>query len=288
MKIEPKHPSDSLPRRVYHVRGSQRGGLSEGFFAPKSHSEFPTMKSPAFQFYAADFLIGVMGMSDEEIGIYIKMLALQWERGSLPNDRKTIKKLINSRKIPSEMVMHKFAICDDGFLRNTRLEKEREKQTSFRESRAKNAQKRWKKENADDALASTVHPSSTCETDALLSSSSSSLRDIDKTRVADGSWADDEPDTPSKPNGSRRPTLAEALSYGATIGVLPETVETWFANRTRDEWMIHGTNGHARPVRNWQHDLAAAKSWRSNQSPANGQSGSSPKRRELTSNDVTL
>jgi hypothetical protein len=107
-------------------------------------------------------------------------------------------------------------------------------------------------------------------------------------RAAAGSWADDEPEPPSKPNGSRRPTLAEATSYGATIGVLPETVETWFANRTRDEWMIHGNNGHARPVRNWQHDLAAAKSWRSNQTAANGQSGSPPKRRELTSNDVTL
>jgi uncharacterized protein YdaU (DUF1376 family) len=149
------------------------------------------MKSPAFQFYAADFLVGTMGMSDEEIGIYIKMLAVQWERGSLPNDRKLIKKLINSRKVPSEMVLHKFAISDDGFLKNSRLEKEREKQTTFRESRVKNAQKRWDKEKPDDALASSVHPSSTSETHALQSSSSSSssssdLREREKSAHAPG------------------------------------------------------------------------------------------------------
>jgi uncharacterized protein YdaU (DUF1376 family) len=132
------------------------------------------MKAPAFQFYAADFLVGVMGMSDEEIGIYIKMLAFQWERGSLPNDRKMIKKLINSRKVPSEMVLNKFAISDDGFLKNQRLEKEREKQATFRESRANNAKKRWDKDKTDDALASTVHDGSISKTDALQSSSSSS------------------------------------------------------------------------------------------------------------------
>lgn len=137
-----------------------------------AHSKKP-MKSPAFQFYAADFLVGVMGLSDEEIGIYIKMLAVQWERGSLPNDRKMIKKLINSRKVPSEFVLSKFEICSDNLLRNARLEKEREKQASFRESRAKNAKKRWTKEEPEDALASSVHAPSTYETDALQSSSSS-------------------------------------------------------------------------------------------------------------------
>lgn len=131
-------------------------------------------KSPAFQFYAADFLVGVMGMSDDEIGIYIKMLASQWEHGSLPSDAKSIKKLISSRKLPSENVLSKFPICDDGFRRNSRLENEREKQSSFRESRVNNANKRWGKGQDSNARASKVHSSSTSKTDALQSSSSSS------------------------------------------------------------------------------------------------------------------
>lgn len=139
-------------------------------------------KSPAFQFYAADFMIGIMGMSDDETGVYIKMLSTQWLHGSLPNCKKTIKKMINSRKVPSEMVMRKFEICDDGFLRNERLEKERAKQKSFAESRKENANKRWGKTESKDALAMHVHDASICKKDALhLQSSSSRVLSKDNT-----------------------------------------------------------------------------------------------------------
>jgi uncharacterized protein YdaU (DUF1376 family) len=138
-------------------------------------------KSPAFQFYAADFMIGIMGMTDEEVGIYIKMLSTQWLHGSLPNCKKTIKKMINSRKVPSEMVMRKFSISDDGFLRNERMEKVREKQKSFIETRKENANKRWNKPENENALAMHVHDGSICKTDALhLHSSSSSSRVLSK------------------------------------------------------------------------------------------------------------
>ena len=149
-----------------------------GFLLTKNMS-----KSPAFQFYAADFMIGIMGMTDEEVGIYIKMLSTQWLHGSLPNCKKTIKKMINSRKVPSEMVMRKFSISDDGFLRNERMEKVREKQKSFAETRKENANKRWNKSENEDALAMHVHDGSICKTDALhlQSSSSSSTSSINNT-----------------------------------------------------------------------------------------------------------
>lgn len=131
-------------------------------------------KSPAFQFYAGDFLVGTMGMADDEVGIYIKMLAFQWERGSLPNCPKTIRKMINSKRIPNENVLEKFQVCDDGTLKNGRLEAEREKQQSFRESRIANANKRWEKECTSNARASR----STCKNDALQSSSSSSSSEL--------------------------------------------------------------------------------------------------------------
>ena len=138
-------------------------------------------KPPAFQFYAADFMIGIMGMSDEEVGIYIKMLSTQWLHGSLPNCQKTIKKMINSRKFPSEIVMRKFAICEDGFLRNERMETVREKQKSFADTRKENANKRWEKEKNDNALAMHVHNEKPCINDALhLQSSSSSTRVLSK------------------------------------------------------------------------------------------------------------
>jgi uncharacterized protein YdaU (DUF1376 family) len=136
-------------------------------------------KPPAFQFYPSDFLIGVMMLSDEEVGIYAKMLCAQWLHGSLPNDAKLIKKMINSRKVPSDLVMQKFNLCDDGLLRNERLEIEREKQKTFRESRIENANKRWSKEQKCNASAMHVHVDSKCKTDALrLQSSSSSTKRV--------------------------------------------------------------------------------------------------------------
>ena len=70
-----------------------------GFLLTKKMS-----KSPAFQFYAADFMIGIMGMTDEEVGIYIKMLSTQWLHGSLPNCKKTIKKMIK-KMIKKEIII---------------------------------------------------------------------------------------------------------------------------------------------------------------------------------------
>lgn len=131
-------------------------------------------KAPAFQFYAADFMIGIMGMSDEETGVYIKMLSTQWLHGSLPNCKKAIKKMINSRKVPSEIVLRKFAICDDGFLRNERMESVRQKQITYADTMKNNANSRWNKKKNADALAMQMHSESICKNDALHSSSSTS------------------------------------------------------------------------------------------------------------------
>lgn len=156
---------------------------------------------PAFQFYPADFLVGIMGMSDGEVGIYIKMLSYQWLHGDLPNCGKTIKKLINSDKKPSEKVMEKFQKIDEKTIRNLRLEEVREKQKSFAESRKNNANNRWKK----DASASAVHDSSICKNDALHSSSSSSSSIIvQETTPARKSAPISEPETPWPASASER------------------------------------------------------------------------------------
>jgi len=173
-------------------------GPASGFVPVKA-------SAPAFQFYAADFLVGTMGMSDEDVGVYIKMLAFQWDRGGLPSCPKAIKTTINSKRKPSETVMKKFTIGSDGLVRNERLEKEREKQLSFRESRSDNAKKRWEKESTSNARAS----GSTCKTDALQSSSSSS------------------------PSSSKLPTVAskqEQRAGGALLELVPKV------NSLRAEW----------------------------------------------------
>lgn len=44
-------------------------------------------KSPAFQFYASDFLASCASLSLEETGAHIKLLAWSWDNGPIPNGR---------------------------------------------------------------------------------------------------------------------------------------------------------------------------------------------------------
>ena len=40
-------------------------------------------KDPAFLFYTSDFLTGTMFMTDEEVGVYIRLLCVQHQHGGL-------------------------------------------------------------------------------------------------------------------------------------------------------------------------------------------------------------
>jgi uncharacterized protein YdaU (DUF1376 family) len=134
-------------------------------------------KSPAFQFYPKDFLVGVMGMPDEQVGIYIRMLAVQWERGGLPSDPKAIKNLVGSRKPPSQELLEKFPVNENGLRQNPRMEKERQKQEDFAKSRKEAADRRWEKERLqreEEELRNARALHNENINDALHSSSSSS------------------------------------------------------------------------------------------------------------------
>ena len=96
-------------------------------------------KAPAFQFYAQDFLTGVMYLTNEEIGIYIKMLAKQWTDGKIPKKRLGFLVGFDWDKLSDEL-QGKF-IEKDGFLINQRLEKEREKHANFSKKQSKNGKK---------------------------------------------------------------------------------------------------------------------------------------------------
>lgn len=146
-------------------------------------------KSPAFQFYAENFLGGTAEMTAEEVGVYIRLLCHQWHKNGLPNDDKKLIQLSGGKKKAIEEVRKKFKVSDDGLLRNERLELTRQQQDDYREKRRKNAEARWSKSKCEtDATASNLHEVSTCETDALHSSSSSSSSKVNtENTVADKS-----------------------------------------------------------------------------------------------------
>lgn len=77
-------------------------------------------KSPAFLCYAKDLLVSTGEMSNAEFGAYWRNLCSQWVNGSIDSDpnRHPIKYLDGEW----EAIKSKFTLCDDGRLRNNRLE----------------------------------------------------------------------------------------------------------------------------------------------------------------------
>jgi uncharacterized protein YdaU (DUF1376 family) len=92
-------------------------------------------KPPAFQFYADDFLAGTITMSNEERGLYIALLCIQWSKGFII--KADIDRLAHSMADASQAhVTSKFLPSPGGRLVNPRMESERQKQAEFRENKS--------------------------------------------------------------------------------------------------------------------------------------------------------
>ncbi len=106
-----------------------------------------TNKSPAFQFYPGDWLsdINVATMTDQEEGIYIRLLSYCWIHGSIPGDIEKIKRLLkNGSKHDAttlEPVLSCFHLSDSGNYTHNRLEKERKKQEDWKEKSSRGGKK---------------------------------------------------------------------------------------------------------------------------------------------------
>jgi uncharacterized protein YdaU (DUF1376 family) len=98
-------------------------------------------KDPAFLFYPSDFNMGTMFMSNEQVGIYIRLLCAQHQHGGLI-DKASFNATVNG----SEIIRSKFVEAEDGFF-NERLMHEMilRKQKSI--NLTANAVKRWERHN---------------------------------------------------------------------------------------------------------------------------------------------
>lgn len=138
-------------------------------------------KSPAFQFYPADWLsdanVQLMDLATE--GAYIRAICYCWREGHIPSDPEELQQLIGKEKLDSKQ-MAKLQNCfqidpeTDGKLFHPRLKLERSKQRKNSKIRAISgklgAEKRWKNSDGkchDFAIAKNS-----------LSSSSSSTKDL--------------------------------------------------------------------------------------------------------------
>jgi len=92
---------------------------------------------PAFQLYAADFYMDTISWTNEEIGIYLRLLLSEWINGPLDFNARKLASIsqISLRKFGIKWVKigEKFTENKDGKLINERLEEVREKQRLWRE-----------------------------------------------------------------------------------------------------------------------------------------------------------
>ena len=110
---------------------------------------------PAFQFYVDDFIGGTFTMTNEERGLYISLLCVQWNQGFV--DDEDIERM-SGRMSESSIarVRRKFEEDDHGQLRNERMEKERYKQAQYRLSRSQNGKQGGRPSKPQDKHAKTT------------------------------------------------------------------------------------------------------------------------------------
>jgi uncharacterized protein YdaU (DUF1376 family) len=106
---------------------------------------------PSFNLYTSNWLAGTMAMTYEEKGLYIDLLAIQWESGHLPPDDRL--RRLRVKKSVLRDILERFPIGEDGLRRNPRLEEERAKQRKRREGFSRGAQatnaQRWTAKTGD-------------------------------------------------------------------------------------------------------------------------------------------
>ena len=146
------------------------------------------MKSPAFQFYPADFLAdeNVTLMNNREIGCYIKLMCYGWREGSIPAAIEKLAKLCGEKSEDMAQLWLAIAPCftlamaDAGRMLHPRLEEERAKQKNYRKERSesgrKGAKARWNK-GFRPMAEPMAEPMAIDGSSSSSSSSSSSLED---------------------------------------------------------------------------------------------------------------
>lgn len=205
---------------------------------------------PAFQFYPDDFLGGVVSMTNEEKGMYISALCIQWNKGGVTEDE--MDRLGRGMAVPSlTHVKGKFKQCSDGVFRNQRLESERRKQREYRENRKKSgelgAKSRWHSHSTAIAqpMAKNGSPSPSPSPSPIAESEPAREKEF---REANG-----------------RMTLQEVKDVASMIGLAEWRAVDWFHEMEGCGWLDH----QSRPIWNGKAVMARVKTkWESDGRPS--------------------
>lgn len=91
--------------------------------------------------YVRDFLTSTFGWSAEERGHYLTLLMVAWDRGHLPAELDQLERLSPGVGQVWHLLADKFPADEDGYRRNARLEKHRERCVELKEKRVEAAKR---------------------------------------------------------------------------------------------------------------------------------------------------
>ena len=107
----------------------------------------PDSKLTWFSFNPSEFLTRTIGLPNQDVGAYIKLLSYSWVNGPLPNNPKVLSSIAGKRDV--ELITARFfEVNEDGKLYDPRLEDQRVKAAGILEANRKRTEKasenRWK------------------------------------------------------------------------------------------------------------------------------------------------
>ena len=191
-------------------------------------------KDPAFLFYSSDFLTGTMFFTNEQVGIYIRLLCAQHSKGHLTPAE------MNYFSKGDKMIEEKFLIDSDGNFYNERLEDEFLKRKKHSEHQRENINKRWNKKTDTKQIPkqydgiTNVIPLENENENVIIN------KDIIKDKGGMG----------EKEN---HPTLEEFLEYCSTLPqinflALKFSIEAKYDTWVENEWK----DGYGKKIKNWK------------------------------------
>lgn len=195
------------------------------------------MKSPAFQFYPADFLAdeNVVLMTNRELGCYIKLMCYCWREGSIPSDVSKIARLCGEDGLAMADLWIAISSCfdlaidDPSRLIHLRLVSELEKQKEHAKERStsgkKGAEARWGKGSKANSLAIAEPLAEPIANDGSSSSSSTSVK----------------PSTNVEGEPPAKKPKAETGSRLSSDWVLPRDWGLWAVSQGMDEKAVRTT-----------------------------------------------
>jgi uncharacterized protein YdaU (DUF1376 family) len=136
-----------------------------------------------FPFYWQDFLGSdkVQLMTNEEVGLYVKLLLRQWDKGSIPDTLNGLKAIPNLKSNDDQTLLKLVSLCfakRNGCRVNLKLAKIKQERLQYYErlsqAGAKGGQTKAKRSQATSHARTQLQPSSSKNSDSLCTNSESS------------------------------------------------------------------------------------------------------------------